>query len=406
MSLLKETVFEGWPQKREKCPPLLHDYWNFREELTVEDGLLLKGDRILIPPTLRPEVLDIILQDHLGQEKCLLRACTCVFWPGITKDIISKVDQCKPCQKYQRKAPKEPILQPQPPCRPWERLSSDMFQFGGQQYLLLTDQYSRFPIIRRLKSTTSSAVINHLKSIFAEHGIPLQLITDNGPQYSSAEFDGFMTTYGVEHITSSPMYPQSNGSAERMVQTVENILRKCEEDKGDPYLALLSYRATPLDNQLKSPAELLTNRKFKTRLPMYQRNPPNGRDHEATRIQFATCKEKEAQYYNQRSGPPKKPLEVDQPIRMFDHHSQTWEPGVVIQPAKEPRSYIVRANSTGATYRRTRSRLRPDTTAISRKPSPPPKPRDPTLSDNHKLFFPNWTCTDSSKTRTEYAVNG
>ena len=162
------------------------------------------------------------------------------------------------------------------------------------------------------------------------------------------------------------MYPQSNGSAERMVQTVENILRKCEEDKEDPYLALLSYRATPLNNQLKSPAELLTNRKFKTRLPMYQRNPPNSRDHGATRIQFATRKEKEAQYYNQHLGPPKKQLEVDQSIRMFDHHSQTWEPGVVIQPAKEPRSFIVRANSTGATYRRTRSQLRPNTTAVSK----------------------------------------
>ena len=189
LSLLKETVFEGWPQKREKYTPLLHDYWNFREELTVEDGLQLKGDQILIPPTLRPEVLGIIHQGHLGQEKCLLRARTCVFWPGIRKDIINKVDQCEPCQKYQRKAPKEPILQPQPLCRPWERLSSGMFQFKGQQYLLLTDQYSRFPIIRRLTSTTSSAVIDNLKSIFAEHGIPLQLVTDSGLQYSSAEFD-------------------------------------------------------------------------------------------------------------------------------------------------------------------------------------------------------------------------
>ena len=98
--------------------------------------------------------------------------------------------------------------------RPWERLSSNMFQFKGQQCLLLTDQYSRFPIIRRLTSTTSSAVINNLKSTFAEHGILLQLVTDNGPQYSSAKFDDFMTTYGEEHITSSPMYPQSNGSAE------------------------------------------------------------------------------------------------------------------------------------------------------------------------------------------------
>lgn len=365
LSLLSEIIFKGWPQKREECPQSVHDYWNFREELTIENGLLLKGDRILIPPTLRPEVLNIIHQGHLGQEKCLLRARTSVFWPGITKEIVNQVNQCGPCQKHQRKAQKEPILQPQPPCRPWERLSSDMFEFKGQQYLLLTDQYSRFPIIRRLTSTTSSAVINNLKSIFAEHGIPSQLITDNGPQYSSAEFKLFMSSYGVEHITSSPMYPQSNGSAERMVQTVENILKKCEEDGEDPYLALLSYRATPLDNHLKSPAELLTSRTFKTRLPMYQRDLPDSSDHKAMKARFVTRQEKQAYYYNQNSGPPKKPLEADQPIRMYDHRSQIWQPGVVVKPAKEPRSYIVRSNSTGATYRRTRSQLRPDATAIS-----------------------------------------
>ena len=171
----------------------------------------------MIPPTLRPEVLNIIHQGHLEQEKCLLRARTSVFWPGITKEIINQVNQCDPCQKYQRKAEKEPILQPEPPNRAWERLSSDLFEFKGQQYLILTDQYSRFPVIRRLTSTTSSAVINHLKSIFAEHGIPTQLMTDNGPQYSSAEFKHFMNVYGVEHVTSSPMYPQSNGFAERML---------------------------------------------------------------------------------------------------------------------------------------------------------------------------------------------
>jgi len=98
---------------------------------------------------------------------------------------------------------------------------------------------------------------------------------------------------------------------------------------------------------------------------MYQRNPLDSPDYEVTRIKLAMRKEKEAQYYNQRSGPPKKPLGVDQPIHMFDHQSQTWQPGVIIQPAKEPRSYIVRANSTGATYRRMRSQLRPDTTAVS-----------------------------------------
>ena len=131
-------LFGGWPQKREECPRSLHDYWNFREELTIEDGLVLKGDRILIPPTLSPEVLNIIHQGHLGQEKCLLRARTSVFWPGITKEIINQVNQCDPCQKYQRKAEKEPILQPEPPNQAWERLSSDLFEFKGQQYLIKT----------------------------------------------------------------------------------------------------------------------------------------------------------------------------------------------------------------------------------------------------------------------------
>ena len=364
LSLLKEMVFEGWPQKREECPQLLHGYWNFREELTIEDGLVLKGDRIVIPPTLRPEILNIIHQGHLGQEKCLLRARTSVFWPGITKEIINQVNQCEPCQKYQNKARKEPILQPEPPHRPWERLSSDLFEFRGQQYLLLTDQYSRFPVIRRLTSTTSSAVINHLKSIFAEHGIPTQLTTDNGPQYSSAEFKHFMNVYGVEHITSSPLYPQSNGFAERMVQTVENILQKCDENKEDPYLALLSYRATPLDHQLKSPAELLTNRKFKTRLPACHRVLLNHSHHEVMKSKLIARQEKQAHYYNQHSGPPKKPFEADQPIRTYNHHSQTWEPGTIVKPAKQPRSYIIRSSSTGTTYRRTRAQLKPDTTAV------------------------------------------
>ena len=143
------------------------------------------------------------------------------------------------------------------------------------------------------------------------------------------------------------------------------ILQKCEETKEDSYLALLSYRATPLDHQLNSPAELLTNRKFKTRLPLCQRALLNRTDHEAVKNKFITRQEKQAHYYNQNSGPSKKPLETDQPIRMYDHHSQTWEPGVIVKPAKQPRSYIIRSNSTGAIYRRTRSQMRPDTTAVS-----------------------------------------
>ena len=74
LSQLRDTIYKGWLELRKECPSMLYDYWNFREELTIEDGLILKGERIVIPPTLRPEILDILHKGHLGQEKCLLRA--------------------------------------------------------------------------------------------------------------------------------------------------------------------------------------------------------------------------------------------------------------------------------------------------------------------------------------------
>lgn len=92
--------------------------------------------------------------------------------------------------------------------------------------------------------------MTHLKSIFAEHDIPAQLLTDNEPQYSSKEFKDFTESYGIEHLTSSLHYPEANGSSERMLQTVKNILIKCGEEEGDLSLALLSYRATPIDHKV------------------------------------------------------------------------------------------------------------------------------------------------------------
>lgn len=204
-----------------------------------------------MPTTLRHDTLNTIHQGNLGQEKCLLRARSAVFWPGITRDVTNLVQDCATCQAHQRKQQKQPILQPEPPCYPWQILSSDLFEFRGNQYLLISDKYSKFPIVRKLTNTTSRAIINHRKNIFAEHGIPERFSKDNGPHYAS---------HGVEHVSSSPMYPQSNGSAERMIQTVENILKKCDNEGEDPYLRLLSYRTTPISSNLKSPAELLNNR--------------------------------------------------------------------------------------------------------------------------------------------------
>ena len=128
--------------------------------------------------------------------------------------------------------------------------------------MLIADLYSKFPIIRKLTNMSSSTIINLLKGIFDEHGIPERLIPDNGPQYSSEEFRVFSVKYGFDHVTSSPLYPRSNGFIERTVQTVKKHFIKAKEGGVDPHLAMLCLRTTPIHHKLPSPCELLNGRRY------------------------------------------------------------------------------------------------------------------------------------------------
>ena len=176
------------------------------------------------------------------------------------------VKSCSVCVKN-RPDHAEPLRPTKFPDRPWEMVATDLFHLKNDNYLLVVDYFSRYVEIAKLKNTTSQAIINHLKSIFARHGIPDTLVSDNGPQYASSVFQNFSWNYGFRHQTSSPHYPQGNGEAERAVQTVKRLIRNAT----DPYLALLAYRATPLKNG-SSPAELLMGRKLRTTLPENPRN--------------------------------------------------------------------------------------------------------------------------------------
>jgi len=132
-------------------------------------------------------------------------------------------------------------------------VGTDLFELKGKHYLLVVDYFSCYPEIIKTTSNTSASTIAALKAIFSRHGIPEVVRSDNGPQYNSQEFTTFSESYGFKHITSSPLYPQSNGQAERTVQTVKKILRQSE----DIYSGLLVYHSTPLPWCKLSPAELL-----------------------------------------------------------------------------------------------------------------------------------------------------
>ena len=251
-----------WPDKS-KLPGVLKAYYPFRGEIAYNNQLLMRGSRIIVPSCLRLEVLDFIHEGHQGIVKCRERAKQAVWWPGLATQIADLVYKCSVCSHESRES-REPLISGEFPSRPWQVVGTDLYFLKGSTYLLVVDYYSRYIEVAKLNSSTrSSDVITHLKSIFSRHGIPDTVRSDNGPQYASSEFQSFANMYGFTHITSSPLYSQSNGEAERAVKTVKQLIKKSR----DPYLALMAYRTTPLANGY-SPAQLLFGRNIKTTLPV------------------------------------------------------------------------------------------------------------------------------------------
>lgn len=235
-------------------------YWEHRGEFSHSDGLLLYNSRIVVPKSLQERTLRKIHDGHQGIERCRTRVKTAVWWFGISADINRVVMSCPECALH-KTIRREPLISSQLPTYPWQQVGTDLFCFKGKEYLLVVDYFSRYPEVTQL---TSQAIIKALKEIFSRHGIPEVVRSDNGPQYISDLFREFAKVYQVQHITSSPHYPQSNGQSERTIQIVKNMLTKAE----DPYLALLIYRSTPFPWCGLSPAQLSMGRQLRSNLPM------------------------------------------------------------------------------------------------------------------------------------------
>ena len=220
-----------------------------------------------MPKSERQTTLKVIHMGHYAIEKIKLRAQETVYWPGITEDITNTYHQCQICAKFARSQQKETLQSVETPHTGWEQLGLDIFSLKGTQYLLTVDYFSQFPIIRKLQSLHSLSVIKALKEIFTTIGIPKCIVSDGGTQFTSQEFKDFIRDWQIDHRITSPMNAQSNGQAERFVQTVKNSLMKAMEGE-DLHLAILSYITTPLNHSLPSPAELLNSRKFRCLLPL------------------------------------------------------------------------------------------------------------------------------------------
>lgn len=353
---LKKYILQGWPIDKNKVVEVARTYWTFKESLSVAYGLVWKDNRVVIPRSLRKEMLNKIHLGHMGLEKCKLRAREAVFWPNINKDLSNLISNCDVCLSHRKNNQKEELKPHEIPDRPWAKVGVDLFQLKGRDYLLLVDYYSKFFEIVELQYTTAEHVINCLINIFSRQGIPNVVMSDCGPQFSSFKFKEFSKQWQFCHVTSSPYYPQSNGQIERTIQTVKNIMIKTSEDGTDYRLALLECLNTPLDSDLASPAELLQSRKLRGIVPVsnkllqpkLQRNVKNN----------LLMRQNNQKFYYDKKFRNLSKLCIGQKVKFLDVIKKQWISGTISRILSD-RSYEI-TYSNGRITKRNRRHIRLD----------------------------------------------
>jgi hypothetical protein len=337
LQMVRKYIENSWPAYASSLPDRLKPYYDARDNLSTTDGFITYGDRIVIPQKLQKSIIQKLHESHQGVNKCLDNAQAAVWWPGMTSQMTEFIKNCIVCAEKRPAARSEPLIPSKLPDRPWQVVSTDLFELNHKQYIVMIDNYSRWIEVRHLNRTTSMSVIKQMKAIFAIHGIPETVQSDNGTQYTSMEYKDFAKEWGFEITTSSPHFPQANGAAERSVQTCKKIL-----SQADPALAMLNYRNTPHSATGISPASALMGRRLRTRIPILSklltpRAPENDirdRDHAA--------KQNYKKYFDRRTGArPLPPLNTGQPV-LVKRGKEEQRAGIVQAGDSQRRTSMIR----------------------------------------------------------------
>ena len=361
---LRTMIGEGFPVVKRDLDPEFHPYWESRADLAIDsDGTILQNGRLLVPRPLRREVLKDLHSSHQGQSRTLQRARQVVFWPNMSNYIKNMVRSCDTCASFLPSQQQEPLHSHDIPVRPFQHVSADSFNASGCDFLVLVDHFSGWPSVAKLHNSTSTTnVLRQLKRWKTDYGAPVKLVTDNGPQFRSAEFQHFCKEWYITHVTSSPYNPQSNGIAEAAVKSIKYLLLKtvCNGNiDSDAFQeGLLELRNTPRATG-HSPAQLVFSRSMRGKIP----SCPTRLDSDSALVQNEKQKLKDQRsksedYYNRRA---QRLPQLHQDQRVLVQHPQTkrWTTqATVIRKSATGRSYEVR-DEHGKQFWRNRRMLRP-----------------------------------------------
>ena len=273
------------------------------------------------------------------------RARATVYWPGIDMDVVEYVKRCKTCNQHKATQHIQPMLPRDVPEAPWQDLAADFFNFKGKEYLLIADTFSKYPFAFRMTTKTAETVIQKFTQLFSQYGNPKSLTTGNGPPFSSEVFAQFMSTKRVEHITSSPHYPKSNGFIERQVKTMKTAIANATTSSKTLDDILLSLRSSPISSNLPSPRETLHNHTEE-----HPGQPSHPVDCEQVRNYLLDKKTTQKEYHDKsHNARPLSELEQGQKILFLSPREENqYIEGTITTKAATPRSYYIECQ--GKTY--------------------------------------------------------
>ncbi|XP_040359150.2 uncharacterized protein K02A2.6-like [Ixodes scapularis] len=316
-------------------------FFDRRLELTVHQGCLMYGMRVVVPPKLRNLLLEEIHLGHPGIVRSKELARSYIWWPSIDNDLEEQVKACQECYQ-QRNEPVPAPLHPWAwPTSPWQRVHLDFAgPVKGKMFLVAVDAHSKWPEVYVMEKTTSQHTIQRLQDLFCRFGVPEAIVTDNGPQFVSTEFKSFIKNLGGRHILSAAYHPSTNGLAERFVQTLKSALRKGRPQDSLELTVqtfLLTYRNTPHTTTKETPASLFLGRRLRTRLDAIKPSVGGRVGHQ----QFVQTSQRKART---------RIFSVNDNVLVRNYRgSQKWVPGTILKQSG-PVSFQVRVMTARGIY--------------------------------------------------------